>query len=78
MKALALVAALALSGCGATQTLKPQADESMPPKAAAARAAPTVDELMTADDQARPQRTDELIRKSEKRVPDKFDLPPPG
>ena len=72
------ILALCLSGCGATQVLKPQAGANLPPKPAAARTAPTTEQMMTADDQSRPRRTDELLQKSEKRVPDKFDLPPPG
>ncbi len=70
--------ALLLAACGTTQTLKPKTGEALPPKASAARSAPTPDQLLTPEDQTRPQRTDELIRKSEKRTSDKFDLPPPG
>lgn len=72
----ALAALLALAGCGSVQALKPAAGSSLPPKAAAARTQPTSDQLMMPDTQARPQRTDESLRKSEKRQPDPFDLPP--
>ncbi len=67
---------LALAACGTTQTLKPVAGASLPPKASAARRAPTADELITPDSQSRPQRTDEALQRSEKRTPDRFDLPP--
>jgi hypothetical protein len=73
---LPLVALLALAGCGSVQALKPGTGAALPPKAAAARTQPTPDQLMTPDTQARPQRTDESLRKSEKRQPDPFDLPP--
>mgnify|MGYP000179101011 FL=1 len=79
MKTLvALVVALCLAGCGGTQVLKPKAGTSLPPKPEFASSVPTPDQLMTADDQARPQRNDELLQKSEKRRDDKFDLPPTG
>ena len=71
------VVLLGLSACGGTQMLKPKAGASLPPKPEFA-AVPTPDELMTAEDQARPQRNDELLQKSEKRRDDKFDLPPTG
>ncbi len=67
---------LALAACGATQTLKPAAGASLPPKASAARSVPTPDQLITPDSQSRPQRTDEALQRSEKRKPDRFDLPP--
>lgn len=69
---------LAVSACGGRQVLAPQPGESLPPKPEAAAAVPTPEQLMTPDDQARPQRNDELLIKSEKRRDDKFDLPPKG
>jgi hypothetical protein len=67
---------LALSACGGRQVLKPQQGAGLPPKPEFAATVPTPDQLMNADDQARPQRNDELLLKSEKRRDDKFDLPP--
>jgi hypothetical protein len=72
--ALALI--LVLSACGGRQVLKPQQGASLPPKPEFAATVPTAEALMTPDDQARPQRNDELLLKSEKRRDDKFDLPP--
>ena len=69
---------LALAACGGRQVLKPKNGAALPPKPVAARTVPTPDALITADDQARPQRSDELLLKSEKRRDDKFDLPPKG
>ena len=71
-----LLLALLLSGCGGRQVLKPVAGASLPPKPAFAKTVPTPEQLMTPDDQARPQRNDELLLKSEKRRDDKFDVPP--
>jgi hypothetical protein len=77
MTRFAILASLcALAGCGSVQNLKPAAGASLPPKASAARSVPTPDELIKPDTQARPLRTDESLRKSEKRQPDPFDLPP--
>jgi hypothetical protein len=73
---LGLILIFGLSACGGTQVLKPKAGASLPPKPEFAATVPTPDQLMTADDQARPQRNDELLLKSEKRRDDKFDLPP--
>jgi hypothetical protein len=78
MRFATITFALMLSACGTTQALKPKAGEALPPKASAAKTVPTPEQLLTPDDQTRPQRTDELVRKSEKREADKFDLPPPG
>lgn len=74
---LALVA-IAVPGCGGRQTLKPVEGASLPPAPAGARATPTAEALMTPEDQARPARSDELLRRSEERREDRFDLPPPG
>ena len=73
---IAFAMILTLSACGGRQVLKPKAGASLPPKPAAAKTVPTADELITPDDQARPQRSDELLLKSEKRRDDPFDLPP--
>ncbi len=73
---VALTLILALSACGGRQVLKPQQGAALPPKPEFAASVPTPEQLMTADDQARPQRNDELLLKSEKRRDDKFDLPP--
>lgn len=75
---VAIGLAIALSACGGRQVLKPQQGASLPPKPEFAATVLTPDQLMTADDQARPQRNDELLLKSEKRRDDKFDLPPTG
>lgn len=70
------VVAIALSGCGARVALTPQAGGALPKKPAMAANVPTADQLITADTQSRPERSDEQLRRSEKRQDDKFDLPP--
>ena len=77
---LASIAAsvLLLAGCGQTAALRPKTGNALPPKPEAARETPRADTLMTPSDQSRPKRNDELLRNSEKRGSDRFDLPPPG
>jgi hypothetical protein len=74
-----LIMALSLSGlaaCGGREELRPAAGETLPPKPYSAQTTPTPSELMTPETQARPQRSDELLRESEQRRDDRFDLPP--
>ncbi len=73
-----LLLAAVLSGCGARVALQPKTGNSLPVKPLAATSVPTAAQLMTADTQARPKRSDEQINKSEERQDDKFDLPPKG
>ena len=42
-----------------------------------ARTTPTADELLTPPPYARPERVDELVKRSQPREADPFDLPPP-
>ncbi len=75
--ALAVVA-LALSACGARVKLSPREGRAMPVRPETAAAAPTVEQLLTPDSQARPRRSDEQLKRSEQRREDRFDLPPTG
>ncbi|MBU3076903.1 hypothetical protein [Sphingomonas quercus] len=72
---IVVVAALGLVGCGKQETLAPVAGKAMPQKPATAPAQPTVAELLTPTTQARPERSDELLRQSERRRDDRFELP---
>ncbi len=76
MRALVVLAATALSACGSTQALKPAPGKAMPVAPYGAPQQPSVDDLLTPSVQARPQRTGEVLRRSQKREPDPFDLPP--
>ncbi len=69
-------AALALASCGNRSPLEPQVGRSLPPPVPGATEPPTVGELTNPGPQARPDRTDEILKRSEERQPDRFDLPP--
>lgn len=79
LTALTATALLAgLGACGSREDLKPAAGQPAPVVPVGAARAPTTEELTTPDAQARPTRSDELLKRSEQREPDDFDLPPPG
>ena len=78
MKILPLAAALLLlAACGGRDALRPAPGQSMPVAPAMASRAPTTEELLAPPTVARPERVDEVLRRSEKREDDRFDLPPP-
>ena len=80
MKPVALVRAVLLaalvSGCGASRGLRPAEGEQLPVAPYGAEAKPTPADLLQPQPQARPGRSDELLRSSEERRSDEFDLPP--
>lgn len=78
MRYWALALALLLAACGSREPLRPPPGESLPVAPAMATRAPTVDEMLEPPPIARPERVDELLRRSEEREDDRFDLPPPG
>lgn len=78
MRRLVIIAVLLLAGCGSRTDLIPRAGQTLPPKAAAATATPTPEQLMTPDTQARPIRNDDILQGPDVRQTDRFDLPPPG
>lgn len=69
---------LALAGCGAARELQPAQGDSLPVAPYGARATPTPADLLTPTTQQRPERSDDLLKKSQERRSDEFDLPPPG
>ena len=75
---LVIAGILGLASCGREADLKPAPGHAMPVKPAMAHNTPTVEELLTPSSQARPDRVDELVRKSQPRPQDPFDLPPPS
>ena len=75
---LTAVALLALAACGKRDALRPADGHSLPPKPASAAAQPDVDSLMTPLVETRPGRSDDVLRRSEERPDDRFNLPPPG
>lgn len=73
---VAVILAFGVSGCGQRGDLVRSAGESGPSTPAGEAVAPTAGQLTTASTQARPQRSDEVLRKSEERQSDEYDLPP--
>ncbi len=67
-----------LAACGSKSDLKPAVGENLPVKPAGAPKQPTAEELMAPSIQARPERSDEPLKRSEERKEDEFELPPPG
>ncbi len=74
--ALILCASCLLAGCGRKVDLEPKQGQPLPVKPEGAPKVPTPEELMTPTTQARPQRSDEQLKRSEERKDDTFDLPP--
>jgi hypothetical protein len=74
---IALGAFIALAGCGRVTELKPARGEPLPVKPLMARATPTPAQLLSIPPYAKPDRIDELMKRSEPRPLDPFDLPPP-
>ncbi len=66
-----------LAGCGKVADLQPAPGASLPVKPLMARTTPTATELLTPPPYARPQRVDDIVKRSEPRHADPFDLPPP-
>lgn len=71
-------AALALASCGQVSTLEPPPGQALPVKPLMARTTPTAEQLLTPPTYADPERVDELIKRSQPRDHDRFDLPPPA
>jgi len=80
MKRLVCAGALLLwlAGCGAAKDLRPAPGDALPVAPYGARATPTPAQLLTPTSQQRPQRSDELLKSSQARRSDEFDLPPPN
>ena len=74
---LVLSIAALLAACGRQADLKPAPGHALPVKPMMARTTPTVDELLTPPSYTRPDRVDELVKKSQPRPQDPFNLPPP-
>jgi hypothetical protein len=74
---LAFAALGLLAGCGRQVDLKPAPGQPLPVKPLMARTTPTPNELLEIPTWAKPDRVDELMKRSEPRKQDPFDLPPP-
>ncbi len=75
--AMLIAGSLTAGACGKMAPLQPAPGQRLPVKPLLANAAPTAEQLLTPPTNARPERIDELIKRSEPRKPDRFDLPPP-
>ena len=75
-RAALLIAVFMLGACGLREPLEPPAGQSAPPVPAMASRPLTTEEMLTPPPIARPERVDELLRRSEERRDDRFDLPP--
>jgi hypothetical protein len=75
---LLLATAFGLAGCGRVAELQPEPGHALPAKPMTARTTPTIGELLTPPTYARPDRVDELVKRSQPRASDPFDLPPPS
>jgi hypothetical protein len=74
---LLIAASVMLAGCGNVSPLKPAKGETLPVKPAMASVTPDAEQLLTAPTYARPERIDELMKRSQPRRADRFNLPPP-
>src|SRR3546814_2518036 len=74
-KCSVLLAALTLSACGSRTPLTPPEGQSLPPKPLAATETPTPQELMEPSAQARPGRSDVLLKHSERSEEHTSELP---
>ena len=74
---LIVLGAAGLAGCGLREPLQPPPGASLPVAPVAARERPTAEVLLAQPPITRPSRVDEIVRRSELRDDDRFDLPPP-
>lgn len=77
-RAALVLAITALCGCGRMSQLTPAQGEPLPVKPLMAKTTPTAEQLLTPPTYADPERVDELIKRSQPRPVDPFDLPPAG
>lgn len=79
IRAVAFVAlAVGLAACGSKATLKPSPGQQLPVANYGQDHRPTAEELLRPTEQAAPERSVELRRRSEEREDDPFDIPPEG
>ncbi len=73
---LMVLLTVSLAACGKVGDLEPHAGQTMPAKAYGQTEAASAEALTAPSVQARPGRSDELMRRSERRQDDPFDVPP--
>ena len=67
-----------LCACGRTASLRPAQGEPLPVKPLMASTTPSAQDLLRPPTNADPERVDELIKRSQPRSVDRFDLPTAG
>jgi|SRR5690348_14062044 len=77
MRVIVLAATIIVASCGRQVDLRPAPGQSLPVKPLMAKATPTPQQLLRIPSYAKPDRVDELMKRSEPRSQDPFDLPPP-
>jgi predicted small lipoprotein YifL len=75
---LTLLMGVSLAACGNKVELRPRANAPAPVVAAGSAKPESPAKQTTPDAEAIPARSDELLKRSEERPTDEFDLPPPG
>ena len=78
MKIFAAALLLALvAACGSREPLQPAPGQDAPPQPLMTSETQTAQDLLEIPPMAKPERVDEVLRRSEERADDRFDLPPP-
>lgn len=73
---IGIAPALLLAGCGSAAKLAPAPGQPLPPAPYGATETPSAQALLTPTTQQRPRTVDELLKNSEERRSDEYDLPP--
>jgi len=73
---IALMATLALAGCGNRRVLRPLSGHSLPPAPYGSGYRPNADQLLKPPVEVKPERNVDVRVRSEERADDPFDLPP--
>lgn len=76
MKRALVILALLAAGCGKREDLRPLPGMSLPQKPATSPTQPTIGDLLEPQAEARPERDGQILKRSEPRTADPFDLPP--
>ena len=77
MRVTVVAAVVLASACGRVVDLKPPPGQPLPVRPLMARTTPTPNDLLKIPTYAKPDRVDELVKRSEPRPQDPFNLPPP-
>ena len=78
VRLLPIAALVAVAACGKVAPLRPAEGQALPVRPAMASVTPDAEQLLTPPSYARPERIDELMKRSQPRRADRFDLPPPS